>query len=362
MVLEERTLQFLESLYRANSVTTTLLAEELDMEVKDVEKLFKFLDFIGIFMVPDVMVHKLRLLDVLVLLNFNRVKPCVVAEVLNDLKYLRFIAIYPPRSIYLTFYIPAEIESRNIIQELPDMKRHKHVDMYFFSYVLRSKPLLEGIELLFKGDIEELISKKFFEKCFEDPLPFSDDGSRPHIDSLDLAILDIVSRKPAIPLQALTKELSSVIGKVVPQFRVRRHAVHASRFVYGYRVGNYVHKVISEVKRCYIVEDVVGEKLCRAVVRHPLSISCTWSGDYAMVCFHTPYERHFDFHMNVSEVLQSYGNIVKMFEYAARRDQGLVAVSASPFYMWNPKRKKWMLEQISMGDIVEVLRRYGCAE
>jgi len=34
----------------------------------------------------------------------------------------------------------------------------------------------------------------------------------------------------------------------------------------------------------------------------------------------------------------------------------LIAVSALPFYMWNPKRKKWMLEQVSVGDIVEVLR------
>jgi len=362
MALEERTLQFLESLYRANSVTTTLLAEELGMEVKDVEKLFKLLDFIGIFMAPDVMIHKLRLQDVLILLNFNRVKPCAVAEVLKELKYLRFAAIYPPRSIYLTFYIPAETESSNIIQELLELKRYKHADVYFFSYVLRSKPLLEGIELLVRGDIEELTSKKLFERCSEDPLPFLDDGSRPHIDSLDLAILDIVSRKPAIPLQALTKELSSIIGKVVPQFRVRRHAVHASRFVYGYRVGNYIHKVISEVKRCYIVEDVDGEKLCRAVARHPLSISCTWSNGYASVCFHMPYERHFDFHMNISEVLQSYGSIVKMFEYVSRRDQKLIAVSASPFYIWNPKRKKWMLEEFSVGNIVEVLRRYGCAE
>jgi len=193
-------------------------------------------------------------------------------------------------------------------------------------------------------------------------LPFSDDGSRPHIDSLDLAILNIVSRNPAISLQALTKELASVIGKVVPQFKARRHAVHVSKFVCGYRVGNYVSKVISEVKRCYIVEDVDGEKLCRAVVRHPLSISCTWSNNYASICFHMPYEHHFDFHINISEVLQSYGNVVKMFEYILRRDKGLVAVSASPFYMWNPKRKRWMLEQFSVENIVEVLRKYGCAE
>jgi len=123
MVLEERALQFLDSLYRASSVTTTLLAEELGMEVKDVEKFFKFLDFIGIFMAPDVMIHKLRLLDVLVLLNFNRVKPCTVTEVLKELKYLRFIAIYPPGSIYLTFYIPVEAESNNTMQELLDIKR-----------------------------------------------------------------------------------------------------------------------------------------------------------------------------------------------------------------------------------------------
>jgi len=361
MALEERTLQFLESLYRAKSVTTTLLAEELGMEVKDVEKLFKFLDFIGIFTAPDVMIHKLRLQDTLVLLNFNRVKPCSITEVLKELKYLRFIAIYPPRSIYLTLYIP-ETESDIIMQDLLNLKRHKHADIYRFTYVLRSKPLLEGIELLFKGDIEELISKKFFEKCSEDPLPFLDDGSRPHIDSLDLAILDIVSRKPAVSLQALTKEIFSLVGKDVPQFKVRRHAVHASRFVYGYRVGKYVNKVISEVKRCYIVEGNIGEELCRAVVRHPLSISCTWSDNYAMVCFHMPYERSFDFHMNISEVLQSYGSIIKMFEYISRFDRGLIAVSASPFYMWNPKRKKWMLEQFNVGNVVEVLRKYGCAE
>jgi len=72
-------------------------------------------------MVPDVMIHKLRLLDVLVLLNFNRVKPCALAEVLKELKYLRFIAIYPPRSIYLTFYIP-ETESGIIMQDLLDLK------------------------------------------------------------------------------------------------------------------------------------------------------------------------------------------------------------------------------------------------
>jgi len=362
MALEEKTLQFLESLYRANAVTTTLLAEELGIDVKDVEKFFKFLDFIGIFMAPDVMIHKLRLLDVLVLLNFNRVKPCATTEVLKGLEYLRFIAIYPPKSIYLTFYVPVEAESNSVMQELLDIKRFNHADVYLFSYVIRSKPLLEGIELLIRGDIEELISKKFFEKCLENPIPFSDDGSRPHIDSLDLAILNIVSRKPAIPLQVLTKELSSLIGKIVPQFRVRRHAVHASRFIYGYRVGNYIHKVISEVKRCYIVEGDSGEKLCRAVVRHPLSISCTWSDEYAMVCFHMPYERYFDFHINISEALQSYGSIVKIFEYVSRFDQGLIAVSASPFYIWNPKRKKWMLEQISVGDVVEVLRRYGCAE
>jgi len=362
MALEERTLQFLGSLYRANSITTTLLAEELGMEVKDVEKLFKFLDFMGIFMAPDVMIHKLRLLDVLVLLNFNRVKPCATTEVLKQLKYLKFIAVYPPRTVYLTFYIPEETESTNVIQELLDLKRYKHVDVYFFGYVLRSKPLLDGIELLVRGDIEELTLKKFFEKCSEDPLPFSDDGYRPHIDSLDLAILDIVSRKPTVSLQALAKELSSVIGKAVEQFRVRRHAIHASRFVYGYRVGNYVHKVISEVKRCYIVEDVDGEKLCRAVVRHPLSITCGWSDEYAMVCLHMPYERHFDFHVSISGALQSYGSIVKIFEYVSRFDQGLIAVSASPFYIWNPKRKKWMIEQFSVGNIVEVLRRYGCVE
>jgi len=361
MALEERTLKFLESLYRANSITITLIAEELGMEVKDVEKLFKLLDFIGIFVAPDVMIHKLRLLDVLVLLNFNRVKPCAIEEVLKELKYLRFIAIYPPRSLYLTFYIP-ETESGNIVQDLLDLKRYNYADVYRFSYVIRSKPLLEGIELFVRGNIEELTSKKLFERCFENSLPFSDDGSRPHIDSVDLAILDIVSRKPAISLQALTKELPSLIGRAIPQFKVRKHAVHASRFVYGYRIGNYVHKVISEVKRCYIVESTIGEKLCRALVRHPLSISCTWSDDYTMVCFHMPYEHYFNFHMNISEVLQSYGSIIKMFEYVSRRDQKLIAVSASPFYMWNPKRKKWMLEQFNVGDVAEVLRKYGCVE
>jgi len=243
MALEDRILYFLRSLYRVNSVTTTLLAEELEMEVKDVEKLFKLLDFIGVFMAPDVMIHKLRLLDVLILLNFNRVKSCATTEVLKELKYLKSIAIYPPRSIHLTFYIPAEAENSSIMQELLDLKRYNYADVYRFSYVLRSKPLLEGIELLVRGDTEELISKKFFEKCSEDPLLFSDGGSRSRIDSPDLAILDIVSRKPAIPLQVLTKELSSVIGKVVPQFRVRRHAVHASKFVYGYRVGNYIQRL-----------------------------------------------------------------------------------------------------------------------
>ncbi|ADM27932.1 hypothetical protein Igag_1120 [Ignisphaera aggregans DSM 17230] len=351
----------LELLYTLNILTSTLLIRELGYDRGDlVRNMFESLDFKGIALRPDIMTHRLRLIQVFPILRFKRVKPCDVSKVLWDSSLpIRSIAIYPPSTMILSLF-----STKSGLNSLFNvLNRYNYIDIYVFPYVVRSKPYVPLLNALLSGNLNEVISPSSLDLCYSKRFKLPDDwGSRPHIDKVDLAILNIVSLDPKITIEKLTYELSKKLMKPFTTSKVRKHVLHASRFIFGYRVSIHGVPSVSDVNRCYIVENVSrSDDLCLSIVRHPLSVSCNWSDEgKVLACFSVPLERAVDFHVNITSFLQTFGEVVEFFDYVFRA--GFFAASTVPYDAWISKARSWRIGEDSFKSVLDRLHRYGCYE
>ncbi len=359
-IISEEIAYRLEILYTLNILTSTLLMRELGYDRGDlVRNLFESLHFRGIALRPDIMTHRLRLTQILSILRFKRVKPCEIEKSLDPALPIRSIAIYPPSTIMLSLF---SLEN-NINSLLEIMNRYSYENIYVFPYVVRSKPYTPLLNALLRKDLDTVISPSSFDVCFYKKFSIPENWrSKPHIDRVDLEVLDIVSRNPKIPIDKLAYELSKKMLKPFTISKTRKHVLHASRFIFGYRVSKYGVPSLSEVQRCYIVENVGNPgDLCLSIVRHPLSVSCNWSDDgKVMACFSLPIERATDFHINLISFLQSFGDTNKFFDYVYRT--GLFIASTVPYGAWISKARSWRIEEHRFADVLRKLRELGCYE
>jgi len=351
----------LELLYTLNILTSTLLIRELGYDRGDlVRNMFESLDFRGIALRPDIMTHRLRLIHIVSMLRFKRVKPCDVSKVLGDSSLpIRSIAIYPPSTMILSLF-----STKSGLNSLLNvLNRYNYIDVYVFPYVVRSKPYVPLLNALLSGNLNEVISPSSLDLCYSKRFKLPDDwSSRPHIDKIDLAILNIVSLDPKITIEKLTYELSKMLMRPFTTSKVRKHVLHASKFIFGYRVSLYGISSFSGTCRCYIVENVGrSDDLCLSIVRHPLSVSCNWSDEgRVLACFSLPAEKTADFHVNITSFLQTFGEIVEFFDYVFR--PGLFAASTIPYDAWISRARSWRIGEDSFKSVLDRLHRYKCYE
>ncbi|MEM1526125.1 MAG: hypothetical protein QW775_06940 [Ignisphaera sp.] len=357
--------KMLNKLYVGNYLTSSELIPLLrDVcatcgRIKQIKKLFSSLKSIGVNVLPDIMVHKLRFKIVVAVINVKKVRRCLSLTNVSTLSpYVRSIAISFPKKIILTLYVPEKADIYDILGEYRDSY------VYVYDYVVRSKPIPEYLFMLIEG-LEKAFYENIFSSCLENSLNLPEDWEkRPRITSLTLHILDFLSLNPTLTISEVKDEVSKRVNKEFESDKIKRYVRNASKFIYGYRISVSKAPYVSRMKLCVLITNTNNNasRFCLSVIRHPLSLTCSWSNQGNIIaCFSLPEIGLAEFVEQLYQFVDLFGGeIVECFEYLA--DKGYTSVINVPYTEWSPLLKYWKKFNGVLPDIVEKFKHMGCID
>ncbi|MEM4789016.1 MAG: hypothetical protein QXV06_04415 [Ignisphaera sp.] len=356
--------KILNKLYVGNSLTSSELISLLkDVcatcgKVKQIKKFFSSLESIGVNILPDIMVHKLRFKIVVVVINVKKVRKCLsLTNVLTLSPYVRSIAISLPKKIILTLYVPEKADIYDVLGE------HRESYVYVYDYVVRSKPIPEYLFMLI-GGLGKTLYENIFSSCLENSLNLPEGWEkRPRITSLTLHILDVLSLNPTLTISEVKDEINKRVNREFESDKIKRYVRNASKFIFGYRVSISRAPYVSRMKLCVLITNINNvSKFCLSSVRHPLSLSCLWNdNNNAALCFSLPEIGLAEFVEQLYQFVDLFGGeIVECFEYLS--EEGYTSVINVPYTEWSPLLKYWKRFNGILPDIVDRFKRMGCID
>lgn len=294
---------------------------------------------LGVNVLPDVMVHKLRFKIATAIVKVKKVRKCpTLASIAISTPYIRSILLSYPNRVVITMYIPVDAD----IGEFSRGDR-LDTDVYTHDYIVRSKPLPKYLFIAVRGLIDEILRESNFNMCIENPLPlYNDWGKKPRISSLALHTLDILSMDPGLTVEEVKEEVSRRLGKEASLNKVKKYVKSASRFIYGYRISMTKAPYVSDVKLCVIVKNLRdATSFCLSIVRHPLVLGCSWNSlNEALVYISLPEVGLAMFNEVLYWFIDQFGGeVVDSFEYIVHLNYS--AVVNLPYTEWSPLLKSW---------------------
>jgi len=356
----------LTKLYTANVLTTSDLSRILGDahstygKVNQVKKYMNMLELLGVNVLPDVMIHKLKFIGILIIAKLKKVRKCPNINVITaTTPYVRSMSLIYPRTIVLTLYTPENINVYEITGDTPGAITQ------VYRYTVRSKPIPEYLFKLMKSG-ESAFNEISFSTCIENTLSLSEDwNKRSKISNLVLRILDILLLDPKLTIDEVKDKIKEVLNKELNISKVKKYVRQAAKFIYGYRVSVVRTPYISNVKLCLVVKGISDiDKFCLSAVRHPLAIFCSWNdlgGSFA--CFSLP-ESGKALTMFKEDLYQFVdwfgGEVVEEFEYIY--EDGYTAVVNIPYGEWSPLLRSWRKFRGVVPSVINKLREGGCIE
>jgi len=363
--------KMLVKLYNTSLLTSTNLVSVLkDLcatcnRTKQVKKLFQSLRSLGVNILPEVLVHKLRFKVMTVSVKVKKVRSCpVLPSIIAKAPYIRSILLSYPNRVILTAYVP-----ENIVEEIRDIvSAGDGADVcssgFAHDYVVRSKPLPEYLFMALEG-LEPVISEESFGLCIENMLTLPEDwNKKPRITGAALNALDLLSLDPTLTIYEVRDALSERLKKDISIEKTRKIVNSASKFVYGYRVSITRAPGVSNAKLGVLIKSVSDPaKLCLSAVRHPLTISCLWNPQEVLLYISLPEVSLVKFKENFFWFIDQFGGeVCDLFEYFV--DPSHMVVINMPYLRWSPLLRSWTVARNAnlVLSVVEKLRNAGCVE
>ncbi|MEM1541453.1 MAG: hypothetical protein QW101_01265 [Ignisphaera sp.] len=369
-VAEKKLSKILEHLYVSSVLTSSEILRELRDEgivryrkTKYVKSFFKFIDNMGVSLIPDLLIHKLRLKGIAIITKVKKVRKCNgLANVTTSIPFVRSVVLSIPNIVMISLYVPENMV--NIYRNYEGV-RGIDVSTYLYEYVIRSKPLPEYLLRAIEGPIEDIVNSKSFESCFSKPLFLpSDWDGKPKIDGLALSVLDALLINPTLTLKELSEILGNKFSKKFALQKTRKAVNRASKFIFGYRVAITKTAYISNLKMGIVIDGVIDpQALCLSIARHPLMIACSWCNNSKKVILYLslPEGGISEFKNNLLWFLdQLKGYIVDSFEYIFVK--GYTSVVNIPYTEWVPSIKSWKYVEDPIPIILNHLRSSECIE
>jgi hypothetical protein len=358
--------KILSKLYTANVLTSSdiskILSDVLSTynKVSQVKKYMNILELLGMNVLPDVMIHKFKLMMLLVIAKFKRIKKCSsINTIAATTPYVRSLSLVYPKTIVSILYIPEDINVHEVLGD--DVKNIAQI----YRYTVRSKPIPEYLFKLMKyGDTA--FNEISFSTCIENALKLSEDWSkRARISYLVLRVLDILLLDPKLTIDEVKDRMREILHRDFDVSKIKRYVRQATKFIYGYRVSIVRSPYISNIKLCLVVKGISDvSKFCLSAVRHPLAISCSWNdlGD-SFVCFSLPESGKAlaMFKEDLYQFIDWFGaEVVEELEYVY--EDGYTTVINIPYGEWSPLLRSWRKFRNVVPSIINKLKESGCVE
>lgn len=369
-ITEKRISRILEYLYVSNVLTSSEILKGLRAEgmaryrkTKYVRRLFKFIDNMGVSLVPDLLIHKLKLKGIIAIVKVKKIRKCNnLGNATTSIPFIRSVALSIPNMVMISLYVPENMV--NIYRNYGGV-RGIDISTHLYEYVIRSKPLPEYLFRAIEGPIENIVNSESFESCFSKPLLLpSDWNGKPKIDSLALSVLDALLMNPTLTLKELSEVLGNKFGKKFTVQKTRKAVNRASKFIFGYRVAITKTVYVSNLKMGIVIDGVIDpQALCLSIARHPLMISCGWYNNSKKVILYIslPESRIAEFKNNLFWFLdQLKGYVVDSFEYIFAK--GYTSVVNIPYTEWVPSIKSWKYVEDPIPMVLGYLKSSGCIE
>ncbi len=304
--------RILEKIYIERTVTSTRLSKVIGIDYKKIMSMFNILrDRYGIYVWTDVLQSKLGLGLVTVLLKGLKLRPprdpSIWSEIAIRLPYLRSITWTPTGELHIVFQSPL----RTDIIGVEDVKENIAF-IQKFDFVLRSKPLIELLNMFVDLEFKELV-----EKGLDIAMEHSYRIDREYVlsprkfDGLDLAILNILEPHPGITLRGLAQEVNKALNKAYSVASIEYHLnKHVENMVLGYRISNYAQSYrLSETVSSIVLSCRDPLEFCSRTISHPFIVSCVGNSynNVAAVNICAPSEYQGSFTLRFIEKSTSYG-------------------------------------------------------
>jgi len=316
--------KLLEKIYMENTVTSTRLSKVIEIDYKKIASMFNVLrDRYGIYIWVDILQSKLGLGLTLLLLKGLKLKPPknprIWEEIAMKLPYPRSIAWTPTGDVQVVFQSPLKTDIMNV----------EKVDKYLmfiqkFNFVLRSKPIIELLNMFVDLNFGELLEKGL-DMALENKYRVDSEYvlSPRKFDGLDLALLNILEPRPEITLKGLTQEVNRSLDREYSVARIEYHiAKHVENMILGYRVSNYAQSYrLSEAVSIVILQCSDPVDICSRAISHPFIVSCVGNTDKGTTAVNicAPSEYQGSFTLRFIEKVQSYGcsDVLASIQYMA---------------------------------------------
>lgn len=304
--------RILEKIYVERTVTSTRLSKVIGVDYRKIVSMFNVLrDRYGIYIWTDVLQSKLGLGLVTLLLKGLKLKPprdpSIWSKAATSLPYIRSITWTPTGELQVVFQSPLGTD----IVGIEDVKKYIAF-IQKFDFVLRSKPLIELLNMFVDLRFRELV-----EKGLDIAMEHSYRLDREYVllprkfDGLDLAILNILEPHPEITLRGLTYEVNKALNKDYSVTSIEYHlSKHVENMVLGYRISNYAQSYrLSETVSSIILSCRDPLDLCSRAISHPFIISCVGNSynNVTTVNIRAPSEYQGSFTLRFIEKCSSYG-------------------------------------------------------
>ena len=366
----------LRKIYIENTVTSTRLSKIIGIDYKKVVSMFNVLrDRYGVYVWVDVLQSKLGLGLILLLLRGFKLKPPKDTKVWNEIAiripYPRSIAWTPTGDIQMVFQSPLQTDIINI----EDVSDHV-IFTQKFDFVLRSKPLIELLDMFVSLEFRELVERGL-DIAMEHRYGLNKEYllTPRKFDGLDLAILNVLEPHPEITLRRLTQEVNRVLNRDYSVTRIEYHlAKHVENMVLGYRVANYAPSYrLSETVSIVVLYCRDSVDLCSRAISHPFVISCVGNSEKGVsavnIC--APSEYQGSFTLSFIERAQSYDcyEVLANIQYLATPPYMMVFAVPRPRpkeYVqdvdearieYDPHSRTWSTV-IDVKQVIEVLTKY----
>ncbi|MCS7111726.1 MAG: hypothetical protein N3E36_07325 [Sulfolobales archaeon] len=366
----------LKRIYVENTVTSTRLSRVIEVDYRKIVSAFNVLrDRYGVSVWVDVLQSRLGLGLVLLLLKGLRLRPpkdpTIWSEIAVKLPYPRSIAWTPTGELQLVFQSPLRTDVINV----EDVKEYVAFAQKF-DFVLRSKPLVELLDMFIELRFGEL-TERGLDIAMEHSYRIDKEYilSSGKFDGLDLAILNILEPHPEVTLRKLTQEVNNTLNRDYSMTSIEYHLdKHVENMILGYRVANYAQSYkLSETVSIIILSCRNPLEFCSRVISHPFIISCVGDSRTSIVatniCAPSGYQGSFILRFIEKSRSYSCGETLANIQYLAIPPYIMVFAVPRPWpkeYVreideakveYDPRSRSWSAT-IDVKEVVGVLTNY----
>ncbi|MEM1560205.1 MAG: hypothetical protein QXN35_01480 [Ignisphaera sp.] len=366
----------LERIYIENTVTSTRLSKAIGIDYKKIVSMFNILrDRYGVYIWVDILQSKLGLGLALLILKGLKLKPPrdprIWSEIAVRLPYPRSIAWTPTGELQIVFQSPLRTDVINVenVREFIAVNQK-------FDFVLRSKPLVELLNMFVDLEFRELVERGL-DTAMEHRYRLDREYvlSPRKFDGLDLAILNVLEPHPEITLRGLAQEINKALNREYSVASIEYHLdKHVENMILGYRVANYAPSYkLSETVSIVILSCRDPLDLCSRAISHPFIISCVGNSHNgvaaANIC--APSEYQGSFTLRFIEKSQSYecSEALAHIQYLAippymaafavprPRPKGHVQAMDEARVEYDPRSRSWGAV-IDVKHVIDILTNY----